>query len=300
MSGILTVNQALARDYMEPSVHKLSHIIVPKDLPVKLTLAGIKTIVHVGEFAIIPQGNVFEINSSVERYCLDFDFALIKNFPAYTILLPIISKPCVYHPRSNDRGLHAGHTNWYTNPVADDLPPSSDYSMPRPCITPISLGQMVVKLCETICTDELHLADAFSLAKLYELYTYLGEEIILKGFSNHQETAASATSLVKLSEAVQFITNNYMNELSLDDVSKHVGYSRTHLSKLFKEFYKFSFYDYLLDVRVAAAIKLLPDNNLSVSEIETASGFSSSSTFNRVFKLETGYSPRDFKKLLNN
>ncbi len=300
MSRILTVNQALAKDYVEPSVHKLSHLIVPKDLPVKLTLAGIKSIVHVGEFAIIPQGNVFEINSSVERYCLDFDFTLIKDFPTYTILLPIISKPCIYHPRTNDKGLHAGHTNWYTNPAAGDLPPASDYSMPRPYITPIPLGQMMVKLCETLCFEELHLTDAYALSKLYELYTYLGEEIILKGFSNHQETAASASSLIKLSEAVEFVSKNYMNELSLDDVSKHVGYSRTHLSKLFKEFYKFSFYDHLLDVRVNAAIKLLPDNSLSVSEIETASGFSSSSTFNRVFKLETGYSPRDFKKLLNN
>lgn len=298
MSELLMPNNSLETGYLETSVHKTSHIIVPKDLPVKVTLAGIKTIIHVGEFAIIPQGNVFAINSSVERYCLDFDFSVIKKNPELTILLPITSKPCVYHPKTNVDGFHAGYTNWYTNPVDGEYPPSSDYSLPKPFITPVSLGLMLTGLCESIYSRVLHLSDTYALSKLYELYTYLGEEIIFRGFNGRQETAASGTSIYKLSSAVGFISQNYMRVLSLEAVAEHVGYSRTHLSKLFKEFYKLSFYDYLIDVRVNEAITLLAESDMSVSDIEAAAGFSSSSTFNRVFKQETGCSPRDFRRLL--
>lgn len=293
---LIRLNQDLSGGYLEPTVHDTAHIIFPKNLPIKITVAGIKTIIHVGEFAIIPPGNVFAINSSPERYCIDFDFDIVNNNPEFNIIYPVISKPGIYHPVTAESGYH-GYTVWYTNAVEGDTPPSSNYALPRPFEVPVSPVSLISEMCETLNSGGNHFDNTFAVARIYSLYSALGEEIIFRGFNGRQETVASAPSIKNLSNSIAYIHDNYALDINLDSVANIAGYSRTHYSKLFKEFYKLSFYDYLIDARVRNAGKLLKTTELSIAEIGESSGFSSSSTFNRVFKQETGYSPRDFRKL---
>lgn len=291
------LNKTLTSDYLEQTVHETAHILLPKNLPIKITVAGIRTIVHVGEFAIIPPGCTFAINSSPERYLVDFDFNFIKDNPDFTILLPIITKPCIFHPVITEEGKNSGYTNWYTKstPMAN-----SENQAGNSVVNIINFKHspvyIVQELIEILKSNKLHFSEALSTSKILELYSMLGEEIYTNSLDGKHETAASSGISANLSASIRFILEHYGEDISLENVAESAGYSRTHYSKLFKDFYKISFYDFLQDVRVQAATKLLTDTDLSISDIGSSSGFSSSSTLNRVFKQETGYSPREYRK----
>ena len=58
-----------------------------------------------------------------------------------------------------------------------------------------------------------------------------------------------------------------------------------------------SFPSYLAAVRVRTAISLLADESYTITDCADREGFQSTTTFNRVFREITGYSPRDYRKL---
>ena len=88
-----------------------------------------------------------------------------------------------------------------------------------------------------------------------------------------------------------------MNDISLDGLSKVAGYSTCHFSRIFKKYSGTTFINYLNNRRVSAAELMLLEDNISVTEAASAVGFSSLTTFNRVFKEINGCTPSEFKKL---
>lgn len=101
----------------------------------------------------------------------------------------------------------------------------------------------------------------------------------------------------KFNMIFDYIDKNYTEDLSLDTVSSVAGFSKFHFSRLFKQFTDISFYDYLNQRRVRAAENLLLDPDIPITVIALQSGFSSISTFNRVFKCFKECTPSEFKEL---
>jgi AraC-like DNA-binding protein len=102
----------------------------------------------------------------------------------------------------------------------------------------------------------------------------------------------------KISEIISYINLNYMHDIGLDTVAREFFLSTAHLSRAFKKITGFSFIEYLNNLRVKEAQKLLLETKLSISEISTKVGYQSSTHFGRMFKAITGNSPREYKKLL--
>jgi YesN/AraC family two-component response regulator len=101
----------------------------------------------------------------------------------------------------------------------------------------------------------------------------------------------------KISDIVQHINRNFMQKITLDDVSKQFYISRFYLSKTFKETTGFTFVEYLNSVRIKEAQKLLIITNKKIIQISYEVGFGSVAHFGRVFKTITGYSPLQYRKL---
>ena len=55
--------------------------------------------------------------------------------------------------------------------------------------------------------------------------------------------------------------------------------------------------DYILDIKLGRAGRLLVDTNKTVAEICYECGFNNLSNFNRIFKGKRGYTPREFRSL---
>ena len=53
--------------------------------------------------------------------------------------------------------------------------------------------------------------------------------------------------------------------------------------------------DYIIDVKIAYAIRMLVDTTSTISEICYECGFNNQSNFNRIFKSKKGQTPREFR-----
>jgi AraC-like DNA-binding protein len=93
-----------------------------------------------------------------------------------------------------------------------------------------------------------------------------------------------------------FIAEKYQDsELTVGDIGKSLGYSKAEVSKVIKENTNLSFPQYLSEVRIAEAKRILSSNNFkTISEVGYLVGFNSPSNFYRVFKSVEDISPKEY------
>ena len=87
-----------------------------------------------------------------------------------------------------------------------------------------------------------------------------------------------------------YINNNCTESLSVDDAANMVGFSKFHFSRLFKKFTGTTFYSYVNERRIAHATLLLLDSEKRI-------GFNSISSFIRIFKINRGCTPTEFRNM---
>jgi AraC-like DNA-binding protein len=99
-------------------------------------------------------------------------------------------------------------------------------------------------------------------------------------------------------EILAFIGSNYQNpDLRLFDVSRHVGLSEDATSDLLKKYSQKNFRQYLNQIRMEEAKRLLKETNLQIAEIAFKVGYNNIQHFNRVFKEYTDESPKNFREI---
>jgi len=133
--------------------------------------------------------------------------------------------------------------------------------------------------------------------KIYEILLKLGEKIISETSLSSRSDDPSRSGWEYIQAACNYIAENSANDISQTMVADHIGISTFYFSKLFKQYMHTSFPAYLAGIRVKSASSLLMDKNLSITDCAFMSGFQSTTTFNKVFREVTGYSPRDYRKL---
>ncbi len=109
----------------------------------------------------------------------------------------------------------------------------------------------------------------------------------------------SKKDVEKLLPVLEYICENYAEPISLSDVCGVVNLNEYYFCRLFKKITGSTLTEYINFVRVCMAEKLFM-SDVSITEISYQSGFSSLSYFNRVFKKYKGYSPSEFKKIVEN
>ncbi|WP_059102592.1 response regulator [Shouchella shacheensis] len=98
-----------------------------------------------------------------------------------------------------------------------------------------------------------------------------------------------------LVQAKGYMEIHYHKPITLEDVAGRIGISSYYLSKLFKDQFQVTFIEYLTNIRLEKAKELLLDGMISVKEIALNIGYKDPNYFSRVFKKETGLSPRDYR-----
>lgn len=115
------------------------------------------------------------------------------------------------------------------------------------------------------------------------------------GFVNEHKKSQNVELLGRI---VRLLNDRYGdNTLCLDSVAERMNISKGYLSQFFREQTGVNFSDYLEDLRMAEAKKLLATTELPVFEIAAKVGYSSSNTFCRAFKRINGVSTTDFRRL---
>jgi len=96
--------------------------------------------------------------------------------------------------------------------------------------------------------------------------------------------------------AINFVKQNYMKKITLEDVANHVYLSPSYFSKIFKEEMKFNFNTYLNHVRIEMSKKLLLDDSIDLVDVSNLVGYEDQSYFSKVFKKMTGVSPGKYRE----
>ncbi len=102
-------------------------------------------------------------------------------------------------------------------------------------------------------------------------------------------------SVVIIDEVCRYIGENYMNEVTLDSIASHVGFSRFYFSKLFKQYKGMNFIDYLTLVRIGKSKELLKNTKLSVKDIGYSVGYCDPNYYTSVFKKTEGITPTEYR-----
>ena len=147
-----------------------------------------------------------------------------------------------------------------------------------------------------ITTGENSISSQTILSKLLlaELLIYIKEYIHVleqKEYESHQIVNNKVDKIIK------YICKHYTEDLTLTSIAEQFYISPFYLSKIFKRSTNLSIVEYINSLRIRQAKELLETSSTKIAEIAEIVGFSSSSHFSRTFKLVTGLSPQQYKKL---
>ena len=93
-----------------------------------------------------------------------------------------------------------------------------------------------------------------------------------------------------------YISKNYMDEIRLATLSDMAGMSPSAFSRFFKLHTGRNLSEYIIDIRLGYASRMLVDTARSISEISFDCGFNNLSNFNRIFKKKKECSPSEFRE----
>jgi two-component system response regulator YesN len=126
-----------------------------------------------------------------------------------------------------------------------------------------------------------------------ELKTYMNH--IIKDVIEFIKNEREKRSKIRIELAKKYISENYKDNITLNDVAEHVELNASYFSNLFKTEVGTNFSDYLLEVRMQVARKLLRDPIIKVYEIGCMVGYEDAVSFGRAFKKKVGMSPKEYR-----
>ncbi len=142
--------------------------------------------------------------------------------------------------------------------------------------------------CTSSCYElEIHLLLVQIWKKIYDNRNLFST----KGFKKEKHILQ-----IRMQKMLSFIQNEYSHSISLKDIATSAGIGKSEASRCFDTFLKISPGRYLRHYRIKEAQKLLTQTDLSVTEIADSCGFESSSYFCKIFRLETDFTPLQYRQ----
>ena len=251
--------------------HEALEVLLPVENSYEIEIHGETIRINPGEIFLIPPGTLHEIKDPPNggtRFIYLFDLSFIKNMKGYAGLQPALISPILAtkstYPRIYDEAyslLIKMRNAYFYESAYSEL---AIYSL---------LINFLILFGEDHDTDE----KLFSNAKPRKQQQYVKE----------------------FNRLLEYINDNYMQPITLEDAAVNIGFSKYYFSRLFKQYTDYTFCDYLTLRRIRAAKELLTDPEYSIMDIAMNTGFSSISTFNRVFKDTEGCTPSAFRTKQN-
>ena len=106
---------------------------------------------------------------------------------------------------------------------------------------------------------------------------------------------ASDTSLV-VRAVIQYIQDHLSDPITLEEISKHVNFSKTYICRAFRKHLDMSVVELINHMRCRAAYELLCQQDITVSECARRSGFTTLSYFSKMYQRHIGELPSDTRR----
>jgi AraC-like DNA-binding protein len=269
------------------------HVEYFKDLPIKIQLANIMEYPfhwqNSIEILFVLRGSI-TIGVETETYTIkEKEIEIINPNEVFrmeskdpnNLVLMLDIDPNFFERYYDD----AKDTFYYTDSSAENSQEEGKYYILRRFIS-IIVYEFIAKLDDYEDSIEENLLDMmYHLLNNFHYLIY--EEESLKD---------DEYQLERFHRIVKYISNNYMEKVSLQKIAEKEFLTTQYLSYKLKEVFGQSFNEYLNQVRAEESTKLLLDTDLNISEISEEVGFSHVRYYNKHFKLHYNMTPMQYRK----
>ena len=160
---------------------------------------------------------------------------------------------------------------------------------------PLSTIMKVYSILDDIAHDKERFVQFLkSLYILYELSVSEGTRVLASSSFAHSPRKVESRRVEKVR---QYIDEHYSDQLKLADLAALVGMNPVSFSRFFHQRTGRTLSEYIVDIRLGHAARMLVDTSKTVSEICYECGFNNLSNFNRTFKARRNCTPRDFRAM---
>ncbi len=135
---------------------------------------------------------------------------------------------------------------------------------------------------------------------------YLLESLVAISTGSHNEVIpltsmgfehqSSVSEQERINAIYDYSFKNFKERIPLETIAAEIGFAPSSFCRYFKSKTGKSFTDFILELRVGHACKLLHQDKLNVKQICYDSGFNNFSSFHKHFKAITGFSPQNYQK----
>ncbi len=179
---------------------------------------------------------------------------------------------------------HYGRTSFFRNPDIHSTLHFSDPALEY-------LHACILSLVQAGNRDRLHIDQLV----MDMIHTVLGN--ITDYQVNEKVTARlKRNHLGTIEKAKAYLTENFVQDISLQEMATHCHVSPFHFSRLFKAFTRVSPHQFLLAVRLKNAAVFLHNTHMPVADIGYASGFNSVEHFVAAFRQHYHCTPTYFRQ----
>lgn len=268
------------------------HIEYLMDLPINIRLANIMEYpIHWQdsiEILFVLKGSI-EVGIESEVYTLEEkEIEIVNVDESYWIkskdpdnLVLIINIDPNFFERYYD---DARDTFFYTDSSGKDTQEDEEYYILRRYLS-ILLFEIISKIDDYEDVIEENLLNMmYHLLNNFHYLFYEGENL-----------EEDEVQLERYHRIVKYLSNNYMNKVSLQDIAEKEFLSSQYLSYKIKETFGLGFNEYLNQIRVEESTKLLLDSDKSISDISDEVGFSHVRYYNKHFKLHYNMTPFQYR-----
>lgn len=169
-------------------------------------------------------------------------------------------------------------------------------------IKPLIAGEIQIDLSmDSYACDLIRkICDSYTNANHgYELYI---KQLLIDIVYNLIKTSTITTQnshnakSILIKQVLDFIEDNYSEQISLQDMAKNAHISKEYLCRVFSSMYDTTPVEYLNRYRIRQSTSELLDTNRTVSDIALSCGFNNSSYYNKLFLRYIGCTPSEYKK----
>ncbi len=246
--------------------HNAVEIIMPLENPFTVKTGDTEYVLQERDIIIIPPGELHTLPPQAgRRIIFQCDNSVISNVSALEAILPVFQVTLLITPNTN-RDLYL-----------------------------LAKKQILDIYSEYYANTEI--SDVRIYLNLINMLVAVREHQIEL---SRQSLACAKEKILQYSEkfklVMKYIDQNYMYDISLDKLADIAGYSKFHFSRIFKQYNSMSYIQYINMRRTRAAEMLLLDPSIPITEVAMRAGFSSLSTFNRIFKEFKHCTPSSYQR----
>ncbi|MCI6629828.1 MAG: AraC family transcriptional regulator [Lachnospiraceae bacterium] len=243
---------------------------------------------------IMPTDNIYTVECNNQTFTLrEGDIILICPGCVHTLFAPPTGHRIIFQPDANALRF------------IKDIETLLNAIAPLIVITPESfpsthgkIRELLIEIKNEYLSSSSSFSEAIIYSKLLEIIALIG-----RNYTRKSETRAvhvmikQEEYMKKFIEICNYIDEHCSEDLNLDDIANMSGFSKFYFSRMFRQFTNVSFYKYVNMKRIAKASELLTEPQNSITDVAINCGFSSLSSFIRMFKIIKGCTPTEFRNM---